>query len=295
MRYQGSLNLFKESIHIALSCYSLKNIGMLLQRMYTHGWDRQELNASFAGGDSSAKICHTFQSLLVCAHTIAKELSMCTNLARAMLDDIALWYDQIQEKLSAELVEQLTHISWPQPRPMETEELDETWTTTFSLLLDVQTAFNAATLALQTALNMESVSEADLPLRAMEVLFAPLVARFTHHFMQKSDADIRATNQLDKPEWMFTYVLSIIREHREFINEYIQPLLDDHCPGRNAVVTLMETLVQQARRRILEVRDILGQQPTLLTHWITQTIAFEQGTDKHCVWVADDGSTSYCV
>ena len=39
------------------------------------------------------------------------------------------------------------------------------------------------------------------------ILAAPSLSRFRHHF-----SGDRATNRIDKPEWIFTYAISLVRD-----------------------------------------------------------------------------------
>lgn len=52
-------------------------------------------------------------------------------------------------------------------------------------------------------------------------LVLPLKKRFLYHFY-----GARQTNRIDKPEWYFTQVLSWIRDHKDFVHKWIQPVIN---------------------------------------------------------------------
>lgn len=54
----------------------------------------------------------------------------------------------------------------------------------------------------------------------LQTLLEPITLRFRYHFDGK-----RQTNRLDKPEWYLTHVLNLMHEHRPFVSEILQGLL----------------------------------------------------------------------
>lgn len=52
-------------------------------------------------------------------------------------------------------------------------------------------------------------------------LVLPLRKRFIYHFH-----GTKQTNRIDKPEWYFTQILSWIRDHVDFVGQWIQPIID---------------------------------------------------------------------
>lgn len=55
----------------------------------------------------------------------------------------------------------------------------------------------------------------------MTIMVKPLRKRFIYHFY-----GTRQTNRVDKPEWYFTQILSWIRDHIRFVDQWIQPVVD---------------------------------------------------------------------
>lgn len=70
-----------------------------------------------------------------------------------------------------------------------------------------------------------------LSMPPISLLIKPIEVRFGYHFSGR-----RETNRIDKPEWMFTYALNILRDHQELLREIVQPQLDARGIGANATV-----------------------------------------------------------
>lgn len=76
-------------------------------------------------------------------------------------------------------------------------------------------------------------TERILSLPPMKLLLEPLETRFRFHFSGR-----RETNRIDKPEWMFTFVFTTVREHQQFLAQSVQPQLDTRGMSMDAVVCL---------------------------------------------------------
>jgi len=214
--------------------------------------------------------------LLASAHTIAAELSSCTHLATITHELIHEYYQQLEQQLASELSQQLAKAQWPSPRPIIAgivETVDEEFENSFVQLIDVQIAYEAAVTVMHKVIPDCEIA-AKHSLKALKVLFEPLLIRFRFHFMEK-----HATNRLDKPEWMYTHMLSVFRDHRDFMKQCIQPMLDEHCSiPVDAYTELMKSLVQLAQSKLKQdLLIVLQDEPALFHHYITETVAFEQG------------------
>jgi len=64
---------------------------------------------------------------------------------------------------------------------------------------------------------------ADFPPPSLPVflLLEPLRKRFVYHFCGS-----RQTNRPDKPEWMFSQVLTWVKDHEVFLIEWMQPVYE---------------------------------------------------------------------
>lgn len=78
---------------------------------------------------------------------------------------------------------------------------------------------------------VQTRAERMVALAPMKLLLEAIDTRFRYHFSGRKE-----TNRIDKPEWMFTFVLNTLKEHEEFIAASIQPVLDDHHYAIDATV-----------------------------------------------------------
>jgi len=126
----------------------------------------------------------------------------------------------------------------------------------------------------------------------LEVMAKSLGLRFRYHF----EGD-RQTNRLDKPEWFFNHILTLIEDYTPFANTYIQPLLDKHLPnsGRDAVLEFITAVLPMLRRRIGNLLPQIVQHAQLLSHFIHEMIKFDTvlrddylyasyGADAEAIW-----------
>lgn len=69
-----------------------------------------------------------------------------------------------------------------------------------------------------------STSVVDFPIPSLPILLLlePLRKRFLFHFCGN-----KQTNRSDKPEWMFSQILTWIKDHELFITNWLQPV----CKG----------------------------------------------------------------
>lgn len=113
---------------------------------------------------------------------------------------------------------------------------------------------------------------------ALQALVQPIAARFKYHFEGP-----RETNRLDKPEWYFTNIINVIHQHREFMNNNIQRLLNaSHYKQINAHREFTRLLFPMLGRKIRKSMPELLQDTALLAQTIYQSVAFD-------TQVRDDG------
>ncbi|KAI5801476.1 TIP-1 family-domain-containing protein [Peziza echinospora] len=169
-----------------------------------------------------------------------------------------LW-DSMKEKLSGEMQAILKKMGWPSTT-LDVKKYPE-FETAFVKLLDLQEP------ELEPAAG--EVSPALLPL---EVMVNPLALRFRYHF----EGD-KQTNRLDKPEWFFNHVLSLVEDYTPFITTNIQPLLDQYLPNssRDAVLELITAVLPMLRRRIKNLLPSIVPHAQLLSHFIHEMIKFD--------------------
>jgi hypothetical protein len=99
--------------------------------------------------------------------------------------------------------------------------------------------------------------------------------RFVYHFYGD-----KPTNDKSKPEWAFSQVLTWIRKHGMFIEDKIQPFLEN--PSYAAVNLKTEFIrgllhiLEVKLRDAIVVSDKVVQDEPLMSHWINELLQFEQ-------------------
>ncbi|XP_071500381.1 RAD50-interacting protein 1-like isoform X1 [Diadema antillarum] len=183
---------------------------------------QQSLSASAmpSAVEHFAKLAQVSQSL---------QGSVCHNLVDFVDRTVLFWYKILKEKLAGEFEEVLKLLGWPfvtaavpmPPSSTTTAELKTKLNTLLRQLLKLQLpdALAAEDKSSQDYLVIPGSTPLLLPL---QLLLQPLKKRFKYHFYGK-----KLTNSLDKPEWYFTQILNWIRDHTEFLERTIQPILDE--------------------------------------------------------------------
>ncbi|KAF8437405.1 TIP-1 family-domain-containing protein [Terfezia claveryi] len=194
-----------------------------------------------------------------------------------------LW-DSMKEKLSGEFQAILTRMGWPLTTLDVTQ--DPAFEVGFCKLLDLQEP------ELESFVDGTEKDKECPALLPFEVMAKPLGLRFRYHF----EGD-KQTNRLDKPEWFFNHILTLIEDYTPFANTYIQPLLDKHLPssGRDAVLEFITAVLPMLRRKIRNLLPQIVQHAQLLSHFIHEMIKFDTvlrddylyapyGTDAEAIW-----------
>ncbi|XP_022095559.1 RAD50-interacting protein 1-like isoform X2 [Acanthaster planci] len=154
--------------------------------------------------------------------------SACTNLVAFVTSTILFWYKILKEKLSSEFEEVLKAFNWPfvhsavpmPPPPAQQVELKNRLETLFGQLVKLQLP-DTLVFEDSTAREYSHLPGSRPLLLPLHLLLQPLRKRFRYHFHGK-----KQTNGLDKPEWYLTQVLNWIRDHSDFLDNTIQPILD---------------------------------------------------------------------
>ncbi|KAK6169188.1 hypothetical protein SNE40_020286 [Patella caerulea] len=105
----------------------------------------------------------------------------------------------------------------------------------------------------------------------MQLMLIPLKKRFRFHFYGN-----KQTNSLDKPEWYFTQVLSWIRDHDDFINKNIKPILKEEGIEVNPQIEFMRGLVQLVMEKIVtDIPELLFDDHQI-SHMIDEALMFDR-------------------
>ncbi|XP_045468942.1 RAD50-interacting protein 1 [Harmonia axyridis] len=148
-----------------------------------------------------------------------------THLKQSYLNDVMselqnYWHEVLMNSLSESFEETLKVINWPFVNA------------NFSLQTPPQSAIDKLKLLTEYLLQIELPNENDhldslTPVNISNLcipaslMIQPLRKRFIYHFY-----GARQTNRLDKPEWYFTQILTWIRDHKDFLHKWIQPIVD---------------------------------------------------------------------
>ena len=195
----------------------------------------------------------------------------------------------LKEEFSRQLDDVLQKILWPKKTVAIPMSLLDPFNASFSRLLALQRPQLEQRLEV---LDKESLQSR--PLFPLEVLISPLAQRFQYHF-----SGDRPTNRLDKPEYFFSHFFDILNTHLEFITEYIQPLLLEHFNASklsmstayfDATTAFITALLPLVRQRVLSILPAVSQQPQLLSHLISELLAFDNTLRND--WRYDGGDTN---
>uniref|UniRef100_A0A0B6ZWY6 RAD50-interacting protein 1 n=1 Tax=Arion vulgaris TaxID=1028688 RepID=A0A0B6ZWY6_9EUPU len=219
--------------------------------------------------DSFNEITHIFNLL----HS-----SSCHHLVTYVKETILFWNKILQDRIAVEFEEVLKALRWPlvvttikAPTVTNVAELKERMGKLFKKLLSLQLPDSISlenSGAHPLLLKIVGIKPLLLPL---ELMLKPLKKRFRYHFYGQ-----KQTNSLDKPEWYLTQILSWIRDHSDFLERNIQPLLDES--GRRDVCARTEL----TRGLVMMVMEKIGHDlPQLVfdeanfSHLIDEVLLFD--------------------
>ncbi|CAH1179774.1 unnamed protein product [Phaedon cochleariae] len=137
-------------------------------------------------------------------------------------ETIYYWHKILKDKFAKDFDEVLKLIKWPFV------------STNFSLVVPLPNHIQRLQTISEYLLQIEIPSESSVPVVTsallsnfpplclpLQLMVLPLRKRFIYHFYGS-----RQTNRIDKPEWYFTQILTWVRDHKDFINKYIQPVIE---------------------------------------------------------------------
>ncbi|KAH7104497.1 TIP-1 family-domain-containing protein [Auriculariales sp. MPI-PUGE-AT-0066] len=167
-------------------------------------------------------------------------------------------WSAIQDVLAVDLQKAAETLGWP----MTVQEHRVAFEKAFRNLLHLQEMLHSET----------ADSAKTVPLYALQALVHPVALRFKFHFDGQ-----RLTNRPDKPELFFTNILNVSHQHRPFLEDYIQQLLDKSTYSKiDAWREFTRLLLPILTRKIRSTVPLLLPHPALLAHLVYQTIAFDE-------------------
>ncbi|XP_070580995.1 RAD50-interacting protein 1-like isoform X1 [Ptychodera flava] len=204
--------------------------------------------------------------------------SSCHHLIDFVNSTVLFWYKILNEKLSSEFDEVVRALGWPfitavkPSTPSANQgELKQKMETLFSQLLKLQLPDNLSSDD-KSALEYSALPGCRPILLPLQLLIKPLKKRFKYHFYGK-----KQTNNISKPEWYFTQVLNWIRDHCDFLDQVVQPILN------KAGLTNLDARVEFTRGLMLIVTAKLSHDipellydEHLLSHTIDEALLFDR-------------------
>ncbi|CAG9828087.1 unnamed protein product [Diabrotica balteata] len=195
------------------------------------------------------------------------------NLRNYLKDNIYFWHNILKEKLAKDFDEVLKLIKWPfvsanfslvLPLPTHIQKLQ----TVCEFLLQIEIPSESSVPVVTTAL-LSNFQPLSLPIH---LLVQPLRKRFIYHFY-----GARQTNRVDKPEWYLTQILTWIRDHQDFVEKYIQPIIDKlgllHIEAK---LEFIRGLVQIAVEKLFSDLPNLQFDDFTFSHSIDEALGFDK-------------------
>ncbi|XP_022906211.2 RAD50-interacting protein 1 [Onthophagus taurus] len=183
------------------------------------------------------------------------------------------WHEVLKEKFSMKFEDILKSLKWPfvntnfslqTPSPTVIQKLQ----IIAEYLLQIELPEESANPIITSAL-LSNFPPLSLP---VYYLVSPLRKRFIYHFH-----GTRQTNRVDKPEWYFTQILSWIRDHVDFIEKYIQPIVDKlGLHHVDAKLEFMRGLVQLSVEKLHSDLPNLQFDDFVFSHSIDEALGFEK-------------------
>ncbi|XP_049774024.1 RAD50-interacting protein 1 [Schistocerca cancellata] len=229
-----------------------------------------DLESSVTEKDDHRSI-QLFRSL--CELSVQINSSKCSHLLSYLHETINFWHNLLKDKLSVEFDEVLQSLKWPfintsllvaTPPPEVTQKFQQL--TEYLLHLQLPTNMKTHKVTSSVAIDFEPLS---LPL---SLLLRPLRKRFMFHFY-----GTRQTNRPDKPEWFFSQILTWIRDHEKFVNQWVQPVYNSNGLSHiSAKTELIRGLVQLAVEKLHNELPSLQQDDALFSHLVDEALGFDR-------------------
>ncbi|XP_053393642.1 RAD50-interacting protein 1-like isoform X2 [Mercenaria mercenaria] len=174
---------------------------------------------------------------------ITLEPSCCHNMVKYAKDTTLYWYKILKNKIASEFEEVLKLLRWPlvamtikAPPVQNPAEVKSKMEQLFKQLLKLQLPDSVTAEVEQLHPQLAQFSGIRHPILPLQLMIKPLRRRFKYHFYGN-----KQTNDIGKPEWYFTQILSWIRDHLDFLDQRIQPLLRE--AGKQTVDSKLEFMI----------------------------------------------------
>ncbi|XP_034939158.1 RAD50-interacting protein 1 [Chelonus insularis] len=202
------------------------------------------------------------------------ETSSCHHLINYVKETVHFWHNHLKEKFSKEYMDVLKTIKWPFCRTNHntsttpTPESMKRFKILTEYLLQLQIPQETVTSSVKSSL-LTDFPPVCLPI---SLLVRPLRQRFIYHFTGN-----KQTNRRDKPEWFFTQILTWIKDHEQWIEKNVQPVINlTEFSYINARVEFMRALVQLAVEKLHSELPIIQYDDDQFAHLVDEALGFER-------------------
>jgi len=208
----------------------------------------------------------SYKNLVTLSEAIS--MSACVNLVTYVNDTTEFWYSILKSNITEEFESVTKHLKWPiltvasstEPSTLTVGEARSQLDTVITLLLN-----------LQKPLSKSEIDEPEM-LLPLQLLLNPLRKRFLFHFCGS-----KQTNNIEKPEWYLTQVISWIKSNVPFLEAIVQPIFDRGGHSNvNVRVEFMKGLVQLITDKMTNDLPRITYNEQLLSHSIDELLLFDK-------------------
>ncbi|KAJ9616565.1 hypothetical protein H2200_000284 [Cladophialophora chaetospira] len=186
-------------------------------------------------------------------------------------------YATLKKSLEASLETTMQQMKWPEKKLNLSSQVRQNWEDQVRLLLDLQDPDLVDAFA-NVDLRNRSAAPDPVVLLPLEVMSRPLAKRFQWHFY-----GTRPTNRRDKPEYFLTHVLDLLDQHNGFMNDMLDPILDERARNSealesiytDAVSAFITALLPMVEAKCLSFLPEVSQEPQLFSHFVHELMAFD--------------------
>ncbi|KAK7603639.1 hypothetical protein V9T40_003638 [Parthenolecanium corni] len=198
--------------------------------------------------------------------------TQCTNILEYLKDVVQYWHKLLKSKLIVEYEQLLKVLNWPFVTrnkalpPLPQEDLKSKFQLLTKLLLETELPEELRVKPIVTSALTIDFPQPSLPIF---LLLEPLRKRFLFHFCGN-----KQTNRSDKPEWMFSQILTWIKDHEYFLSDWMQPVYKGFTSSVKVefICGLVKMVTEKLHSDLLQLQydDIL------FTHTLDETLGFHR-------------------
>uniref|UniRef100_A0A8D2JRS7 RAD50-interacting protein 1 n=1 Tax=Sciurus vulgaris TaxID=55149 RepID=A0A8D2JRS7_SCIVU len=196
------------------------------------------------------------------------------------------WHKILKDKLTSDFEEVLAQLHWPFIVPPQSQTVGlsrptsapEIYSNLETLFLSVTETTNLVSYRTKQLPEKYSLPASPSVILPIQIMLTPLQKRFRYHFRGN-----RQTNVISKPEWYLAQVLMWIGNHTQFLDEKIQPILDNVGSAVNARLEFSRGLMMLVLEKLASDIPCLLYDDNLFCHLVDEVLLFERELHSvHC-------------